>query len=568
MPVDAEKLRVLIPTTSGTVEVLLLTEEDPSIRRSVACIGGTTETADIAAAYNAFVARPTGIIEELFGHPCYRLDVSGPIDAGSSWQLGILIAHALHAVDRLAQEKDTHAGVIWATGSVRPVDLTVGPVSHIPEKIANSIDRLKHEAAAGQNVLMAVPDENATSIAEDMRDDLTRSGIEVVELRHVQALWDKLALTPPTMLRGVSGSSAASQTVSIQRPMRLSWSIGLAALALFGIAAGVYLLGRSPMNVTAERASPQPPDQRETLLVPEMVPFVSDRDQATIRAAYVPAPDHKALAVSSSHMAFVTSQPDKTTAETAAVTACQAITDSKRARLKIDPSRCELYASGNFVVTKRGRPPMPRQPWIMRDPSTETPFAPNDVPLVRERTRQLLARTYEKRLGSKALAISATGMHSSYADEPNIEQAARRALERCGYHAGVACMIIALDDVFIVPIPKTVKVVGFFHPDALNAVSPELREDIVRRIGGATRGWNAVAVGASGQVGMKLKADSEQAAIDESLQQCNRRDRECRVAVLGPFLVETGPSKMQAPSPVPSASKRPSQADTSRENTP
>src|SRR5579862_3420763 len=101
MPADAEKLRVLIPTTSGIVEVLLLTEEDPSIRRSVACVGGTTETADIAAAYNAFVSRPTGIIEELFGHPCYRLDVSGPIDAGSSWQLGILIAHALHAVDRL-----------------------------------------------------------------------------------------------------------------------------------------------------------------------------------------------------------------------------------------------------------------------------------------------------------------------------------------------------------------------------------------------------------------------------------------------------------------------------------
>jgi hypothetical protein len=47
---DFEKLRVLIPTTSGTVEVLLLREEDPIIGRSVACIGGTTEIADIAAA--------------------------------------------------------------------------------------------------------------------------------------------------------------------------------------------------------------------------------------------------------------------------------------------------------------------------------------------------------------------------------------------------------------------------------------------------------------------------------------------------------------------------------------
>jgi hypothetical protein len=87
MPANAEKIRVLIATTNGPVEVLLLTQEDAAIGRSVACIGGTTDTADIASSYNAFVARPTGIVESLFGHACYRLDVSGPIDtarAGSS----------------------------------------------------------------------------------------------------------------------------------------------------------------------------------------------------------------------------------------------------------------------------------------------------------------------------------------------------------------------------------------------------------------------------------------------------------------------------------------------------
>src|SRR6266436_10092375 len=139
MPIAARKLRVLIPTTSGAVEVLLLTEEDAAIGRSVACIGGTTETADIAAAYHAFVVRPTGVIERLFGHSCYRLDVSGRIDAGSSWQLGVLAAHALCATGRLAQEKDAADGVIWATGSVRTVDLTVGSVSHVHEKLANSL---------------------------------------------------------------------------------------------------------------------------------------------------------------------------------------------------------------------------------------------------------------------------------------------------------------------------------------------------------------------------------------------------------------------------------------------
>src|SRR5215469_10721293 len=112
MPIAAGKLRVLIATTNGPVEVQLLTEEDAIIGRCVACIGGTTETADIAAAYHAFVVRPTGIIEGRFGHSCYRLDISARIDAGSSWQLGVLLAHALLADGQLAQENDVADGIL------------------------------------------------------------------------------------------------------------------------------------------------------------------------------------------------------------------------------------------------------------------------------------------------------------------------------------------------------------------------------------------------------------------------------------------------------------------------
>src|SRR5580700_491601 len=113
------KVRVLIATTNGPVEIQLLTEEDAAIGRCVACIGGTTETADIASAYHAFVVRPTGVIEARFGHSCYRMDVSARIDAGSSWQLGVLAAHALLAGGRLAQENDIADGILWATGRAR-----------------------------------------------------------------------------------------------------------------------------------------------------------------------------------------------------------------------------------------------------------------------------------------------------------------------------------------------------------------------------------------------------------------------------------------------------------------
>jgi adenylate cyclase len=195
-----ERLRVLIPTTAGAVEVLLLTEEDPAVARSVACIGGTAETAEIDAAYNAFVSRPTGVVARLFGHPCYRLDVSGPIDAGSSWQLGVLIAHALHAVGRLAQEGEMADGVLWATGSVRAVDLTVGAVSHVPQKLAASHERLQRELGAGARVLMAVPAANAPDLG-CLQAAIEAPGATFLEVATVQALWDRLALPEPEGLR-------------------------------------------------------------------------------------------------------------------------------------------------------------------------------------------------------------------------------------------------------------------------------------------------------------------------------------------------------------------------------
>jgi len=179
MSLTAGKLRVLIATTNGPVEVQLLTEEDAAIGRCVACIGGTTETADIASAYHAFVVRPTGVIEGRFGHSCYRLDVSGRIDAGSSWQLGVLAAHGLLAAGRLAQENDTADAVLWATGSVRPVDLTVGGVSHVPEKLENSLERLKHELGGKRPVLLAVPAANAEDASSLATKELRALGAEL-----------------------------------------------------------------------------------------------------------------------------------------------------------------------------------------------------------------------------------------------------------------------------------------------------------------------------------------------------------------------------------------------------
>jgi hypothetical protein len=188
-----DKVRVLIATTNGPVEVLLLTQEDPVIGRSVACIGGTTETADIDAGYDAFVARRTGVIERLFGHPCYRIDFSARVDAGSSWQLGVLLAHALHACGRLAQEGEPASIVIWATGTVRAVDLGLGAVTHVPEKIRLSQARLREERAGGRKLIIAVPGGNEPDVAS-ASGGLDDEGIKIYAEKDATALLGRLGI--------------------------------------------------------------------------------------------------------------------------------------------------------------------------------------------------------------------------------------------------------------------------------------------------------------------------------------------------------------------------------------
>ena len=98
-------------------------------------------------------------------------------------------------------------------------------------------------------------------------------------------------------------------------------------------------------------------------------------------------------------------------------------------------------------------------------------------------------------------------------------------------------MIVALDDAFVVPVPRTMKVTGFFRPGEARMIAADARDDMFRKLDAATSGWNAVAVGAAGRPGLSLKAASEQNAINEALANCVKSDSDCRVVAIGPFAV-------------------------------
>jgi class 3 adenylate cyclase len=280
------------------------------------------------------------------------------------------------------------------------------------------------------------------------------------------------------------------------------------------------------------RASPQPILRQAEALVPETVPFIADRSRATIRNEYMSAADHKALAISSGPIGFTSGQADDETAKAVALDICQ-----KRADVLPQQRKCELYALGNTVVYAGGRPPMPPVPWVRHDPATTRPLVANDMPLLRPAGKAAVEKNYLAGRAPKALALGPVGGFHFVSNQDSADEAVRRVLELCGNNAGVPCLVLAVNDDFVVPIPLTMKVVGFFQPASAAAIAPELRDDVTRRLANGS-GWTAVAAGAGGRVGAMLGAANEQDAIAGAMADCAKHDNACRVIGIGPFAVE------------------------------
>jgi class 3 adenylate cyclase len=267
-------------------------------------------------------------------------------------------------------------------------------------------------------------------------------------------------------------------------------------------------------------------------LVPDTIPFITDRSRALVRDEYMSASDHKALAISTGPLGMSTGQADDDTAKSAALDICQ-----KRADALPQPRKCDLYAVGNSIVYARGHPPMPPTPWVTHDPSVERPLVPAEIPLLRDTAKTNVERSYLPGRSPKAMALGPLGGFFFYFNQETADEAVRRALESCGNNAGVPCVIVAVDNDFVVPVPTTMKVTGFFRAANVDAIAPGLREDVARRLGNGS-GWTAVAAGAAGRAGVAPHAESEQAAIDTAMADCAKQDTSCRVIGIGPFAVE------------------------------
>jgi class 3 adenylate cyclase len=292
----------------------------------------------------------------------------------------------------------------------------------------------------------------------------------------------------------------------------------------------------TPSPTMAAPAPPPPsppPIPSSEKLVAETVPFVSDRARIVLNNEYLPSPDFKAFALNTNGVSvFVTGQPNEEAAKNAALEQCQ-----KRADNSLPIRKCELYAVGSLMVYPHPRPPLPPTPWIRHDPSIEKPFATRDVPIVRDQAKARIESVYPSARKSKTLAIGPGGAYFFNSNAESVEESARRILETCGAVVGIACMIVAADDVFVVPVPTTLKAIGFFRPERNPSIAVDAKDDVARKLSDASTGWNAVAVGAAGRPGLSLKAANEQNAVNEALGNCVKHDSDCHVIAIGPFAV-------------------------------
>jgi hypothetical protein len=152
-------VRIIIATTASPVTVQRITEEDPDLN-SVVCLAGKAMSLPISPAYDAFVRNPTGVIQRHFGHPAFRVDVSEKIDEGYSWQLGLFTAHALHHINRLAQQSDACDHTLILTGEVDR-DLNVLAVNGHEEKTTALRSDIEKLLSRKQKVTIAIPTDNA-----------------------------------------------------------------------------------------------------------------------------------------------------------------------------------------------------------------------------------------------------------------------------------------------------------------------------------------------------------------------------------------------------------------------
>jgi hypothetical protein len=204
------------------------------------------------------------------------------------------------------------------------------------------------------------------------------------------------------------------------------------------------LLDSVPRSIPARPLSQNVTGPDYTLTGPQLqpseIPFVCDHCREQIEQELSTRPGHTALAISLTG-GFWTAwgRGSAEEARTRVLGAC----------LGASQTMCFVYAVDGKVVWKEAFLDVPPAPWFSH--ASEKPLAITD-PVFSEKALTYIEKFYSPVSGPKAIAMGEIGYYGyAYGAQLKSEnEAARLALERCGFLVQATCRIVAINDSIVV----------------------------------------------------------------------------------------------------------------------
>ena len=200
---------------------------------------------------------------------------------------------------------------------------------------------------------------------------------------------------------------------------------------------------------------------------------------------------------------------------------------------------CGLYAVGMDVVWSPKSIPMPL-PGDFHDESLGVPLRTVDMPLWNDSTRRTIDSVYVAKDDHRALAMAGQNGETSFwsADLGATAEGSRRLVEKCGHLHQVPCLLVSVDGMLTVRIPKSRRVTGLFMVTTepqMSAADRQRIDEVYRQ-----KEWRALARGKSGGWYPVANALSEDAAVTDALSACSRSDSDCKLYAIGNFRTADG----------------------------
>jgi DNA-binding winged helix-turn-helix (wHTH) protein len=293
--------------------------------------------------------------------------------------------------------------------------------------------------------------------------------------------------------------------------------------ALIMLVAGVAVIAAALGYVLWPASAPRTAPAGEKFDA-SVIPLVTDETRRS-HASYPNRPDHKALAIIGGANGVADGHSNVEAAKQDALQRCyERITDRKR--------QCRLYAVDMDVVWVKEAMPTPA-PADLRFEPLEQRLEAMEIPTLMKFRQEEVAKTYAVARNHRALAL-ATGLTYPVVARGTRAEAARLAVERCAELHSIPCLLLSVDGMLTIRIPKDRHVVRIFLPSKEHELPDEHKERIGRIYQGPE--WRALAKGKNSWHAV-ADAPSEAAAVDGALKACAQADSGCRLYAIGNFHV-------------------------------